>query len=78
MSPVTREHSLLTVFLQALLAAFAGAQGAPPAFGIQEINPEVADDGGDEARMPDFGEEPPVEGRGASSTHAPVKGDDGT
>jgi NADH-quinone oxidoreductase subunit I len=59
-------------------AVFAGAQGAPPTFGIQEIAPEVADDGGGEARMPDFGEEPPVEGRGASSTHAPVKGDDGT
>jgi NADH-quinone oxidoreductase subunit I len=59
-------------------AVFAGAQGAPPAFGIQEIDPQVADDGGGEARMPDFGEEPPVEGRGASSTHAPVKGDDGT
>jgi hypothetical protein len=28
--------------------------------------------------MRDFGEEPPVQGRGASSTHAPVKGDDGT
>jgi NADH-quinone oxidoreductase subunit I len=59
-------------------AVFAGAHGAQPAFGVQEVDPEVADDGSGEARMRDFGEEPPVESRVADSTHAPVKGDDGT
>jgi hypothetical protein len=59
-------------------AVFAGAEGAPATFGVQEIDLEVADDGAGEARMPDFGEEPPVESRVSDSTHAPVKGDDGT
>ena len=57
---------------------FAGAPGAAPAFGAQDVDPEVADDGSGEAAMRDFGEEPPVQGRGASSSHAPAKGDDGT
>jgi hypothetical protein len=59
-------------------AVFAGAQGAPATFGVQDVDPEVADDGSGEAAMRDFGEKPPVQGRGASSTHAPAKGDDGT
>jgi NADH-quinone oxidoreductase subunit I len=59
-------------------AVFAGAQGAPAGFGVKEIDPEVADDGAGQARMPDFGEEPPVESRVSDSTHAPVRGSDDT
>jgi hypothetical protein len=56
----------------------AGAQGAPATFGVREVDAEVADDSAGEADMPSFGEEPPVESRVSSSTHAPAKGDDGT
>ena len=59
-------------------AVFAGAQGAPPAWGVQDVDVTVADDGAGEAQMPDFGEEPPVESRVVGSSDAPAKGDDGT
>ena len=42
------------------------------------VDVKVADDSAGEADMPDFGEEPPVESRVSSSTHAPAKGDDRT
>jgi hypothetical protein len=59
-------------------AVFAGAEGAPETAGAQEVDVKVADDSAGEAGMPSFGEEPPVESRVSSSTHAPAKGDDGT
>jgi NADH-quinone oxidoreductase subunit I len=59
-------------------AVFAGAQGAPATFGVAEVDVKVADDSAGEADMPNFGEERPVESRVSDSTHAPVKGDDGT
>src|SRR6195256_6463657 len=37
-------------------AVFAGAQGAPATFGVQEVDVKVADDSAGEADMPDFGE----------------------
>jgi len=60
------------------VAVPAGAQGAPATPGVQEVDLAVADDGAGQARMPGFGEEPPVESRVSDSTHAPVRGSDDT